>query len=464
MFSKKAVPDKRLYDIIPSQNAMYLMHKVSLHKQQTQIPTSFTVDRELDFALLQKAFLIEIERNDCLRLRFIKTKAGIKQYFGDSYTYDVPVMNFSSPEEQQEFFDKDAPLPVRFMKGEMFRIYFYRTKGCGCGIYTNFSHMIMDAAGIVIFYLDLLKVYDALEKVADMPAPLHRYEDYIVKKLEEAADEKKTQKHEAFYREYFSRGGAPFYAGAHGSELLDSFRKKKKDPSARVPMAYNPLHDRCDMEIYHISKEELDKIAGFCMSNQISPENVFQLGLRTYCSAINYRTDDVCMMSVCSNRTNYKEKNMSGCMAQPLIFRSIISEESTFLGAAEVLGATRMQLYRHSLYPYTKARDMFLEMHKLGPIQGANNMMFSWIPLPEGADLPFGVDFRTYNLGRYFTPLYTIVTPDTKTGGINVYYMYRTKLFTKEKIERLHKNMMNIILTGAKNPEITIAELLNSVK
>ncbi len=463
MFRRKTVQNKKLYSIIPSQNAMYLMHRFSLHKQQAQIPTSLTVDEELDFNVLQKAFLIEIERNDSLRLKFIKDKTGVKQYFGEPYSYTVPVKHFASEKEQQEFFRKESSLPVKFMKGENFRIYFYKTDGFGWGIYTNFSHLVMDAAGIVIFYLDMLGVYDALINDAELPAPMHRYEDYVVKMLEEEKNEKKNEKHEAFYREYFGFGGEPFYAGAHGSEFLEKFRKKTKNPSARVPMAYNPLHDKCDMAVYGISREDIEKIIDFCTEKQLSPENLFQMGLRTYCSAINYRTDDVCMMSVCANRANFKEKNMSGCMAQPLIFRTIIKEDNTFLGALQEIADVRMKLYRHSTYPYTKARDMFLKMFDFGPIQGANNMMFSWIPLPVGMQLPFSIDFRTYNLGRYFTPLYTIVTPDTKSMGVNVYYMYRTHLFTREKIERLHRNMMKIILSGIENPEISVAELLDSV-
>ena len=251
---------------------MYLMHKFSLHKQQAQIPTSITVETELDFVVLQKAFLIEIERNDSLRLKLTKTKNGVMQYFGEAYDYNVPVKCFDSVEEQQAFFDKDAPVPVRFMRGETFRIYFYRTVGQGCGIYTNFSHLIMDAAGIVIFYLDLLNVYNSIMENCDLPAPLFKYEENIVKVLEKNRDEEKNSRHEAFYREYFSCGGEPFYAGAHGPELLEKFRKKTKNPSARVPMAYNPLHDKCDMAIFHIPGADVRKIVDYCMQKQLSPD------------------------------------------------------------------------------------------------------------------------------------------------------------------------------------------------
>lgn len=460
---KKNLSGYKLYDIIPSQDAMYLMFKFGLHKQMAQIPTSFTLKTDLDFDLLQKAFEIEIERNDSLRLRFVKDGKSVKQYFSEPYSYKVPVKYFESSEQQDEFFSKDASKPVFFLKDETYRIYFFKTKDAGCGVYSNFSHLIMDAMGIVIFYNDLMKVYKSLSENVPLEEPLYKYEECIQDELEKNADKIKNEKHEKFYREYFLKGGEPFYAGVHGIEFLEKYRKKKKNPNIRVPMAYNPLYDRCETVVEHISFEDTNKIIEFCTTNKVSPESVFQMGLRTHCSAVNERIDDVSLMAVCNRRSRIKQKNMSGCLAQPLILRTIISEESTFTEALDEISNVRMSLYRHADYPYTKARDMFLELFNFGPIQGANSMMFSWIPLPTDNELFSDADFKTYNLGRYFTPLYTIIMPDAKDNGINVYYMYRTKLSTPEQIKALHNNSLRVIFEGIKNPALTVKELLDII-
>ncbi len=461
IFNKNNIAQDMLLDITPSQEAMYLMYKFGLHKQMAQIPTSFTIDSDLDFSILQQAFDIEIQRNDSLRLRFIKDKGSVKQYFCNSYSYKVPTKYFDSVEQQEKFFSQDAPKTVRFLKDETYRIYFFKTKGAGCGIYSNFSHLIMDAMGIVIFYYDLLKVYYAIANGEQLPEALDSYEQAIVDELKKASDEKKNKRHEEFLREYFLKHGEPFYAAVHGMDFLNKYRKKKKDPSIRVPMAYNPLYDKCDFAVHHIDAESAEKIMNFCRQNQISPESVFQFGLRAHCSAVNERINDVSFMSVCNRRTGVKRKNMSGCFAQPLIMRTVIPEESTFLEALEQITDVRMNLYRHADYPYTKARDMFLELFNLGPIQGANSMMFSWIPLPEG-DEKFKIsDFRTYNLERYFTPVYTIVMPSANDGGINIYYMYRVKLITEEQIKAFHNNILTATIKGISNPDITVKEILD---
>ena len=459
---EKNVPNK-LYDLIPSQDAMYLMFKYGIHKNMSQIPSSFTIKTDMDFDILQKAFNIVIERNDCLRLRFLKVGKELKQYFREPYTYEIPMLHFDSLEEQDEFFSKDAKKPVMFTKDEIFRAYFYKTKGANIGLYINFTHLVIDAMGISNFFLDYLDVYNALFEGRELPPAPAKYEDYIIEEHQRMSNRKKMERHERFYKEYFLKGGEPYYAGIHGGEFLDKYRKKKKNPDLRVPLAYNPIYDKCDMITKHIAPEDAKKIAQYCIEKQIAPESIFQFGLRCHCSKVNSRINDVSMMAVCSKRATKKEKTMCGCLAQPIQIRTILSEGLTFDEAINEMVAVRTSLYRHVEYPYTKARTMSLDIYGFSPIQGPNSMMFSWIPLPVEGEFGFDFEFKTYNLGRYFTPLYTITMPDPEDLGINMCYMYRTKLSTKEDIELLHKNTVKAIVMGIENPSMTLGEILDGL-
>ena len=460
--NKKA--DKKLYSIIPSQDCMYLMYKYGINKQMAQIPTSFTVKSELDFDVLQKALDIVIERNDCLRLAFIKKDGELMQYFRKPYSYKAERKYFRSPEAQEEFCQKDAPIPVKFTKGEIFRIVFFKTKDDCCGIYSNFTHMVIDAMGIAFFYLDLLQVYAALMENAPLPKKPDSYEQYINEEHKRLSDKRKMAKHESFYKEYFLKNGEPYYAGVHGSDFLNAYRKKKKNPSLRVPLAYNPLYSKCDFLEIHVDREKAEKIFTYCTEKQISPEAVLQLGLRSHCSAVNERIGDVSLMSVCSKRATVQEKNMSGCLAQPIQIRTVLDENLSFDEAIDETVNVRNSLYRHATYPYSKARTMSLDLFGFSPIQGPNSFMFSWIPLPIGGELAGMIDFKTYNLGHYFTPLYAITMTNPMDGGMKMYYMYRTKLSTKGQIEKMHENALNVVLKGIESPETTIGELLDMIQ
>ena len=169
-----------MYDLIPSQNSMYYMFKFSLHKNVMQIPTSITTDTVLDTETLKRAMQIEIERNDCLRLRFKKSGDTIKQYFLPSVPMkEIPVVAFGTKEEEEAYLAEDAQKSVRFLRGETYRMTIFTNCEGHTGIYFNVSHIIMDAIGIGVFYADLFAVYEALRSGKELPAPLARYEEAI---------------------------------------------------------------------------------------------------------------------------------------------------------------------------------------------------------------------------------------------------------------------------------------------
>lgn len=451
-----------LYDLIPSQETMHLMVKYSFKKQIVQIPCSFTAETEINFDLMQKAFEIEIERNDSLRNRFTVVDKQLKQYFIEPYKMTVPKKFFRSSEEQKAFFDKDAQTPVKFKDCVPFRIYFFRTLGVGGGIYINMSHLAMDALGIVGCIFDMLRIYFALKNDEPIPAPLDSYEDYIQQEFLKLQDEKKQAKHAKFYEEYWDKEKEPFYAGVHGPEFLEKARKKQKNPNLRVPAAYNPLFSNCKQITIPIDADTTAKIFDYCRANSIAPESLFMFALRTHCSSINYRTDDVFMMVTCSKRATVKEKNMSGCLVQPIQVRTIIGEDKTFAEGLKEYTRVRTNLYRHLDYPYIKARDMSREVYGYNLIQGPACMMFTWLPIPIDVDMGFKFSFQIHDLGAYFTPLYTICSPDPATRGINMNYLYRYKLSSQAQIEKLHENALKVIVAGIENPDITVGELLDS--
>ena len=250
-----------LYNLIPSQENIYTLVKYSFHKQIVQVPSSVSFDYDIDFSLLLKALNIEIERNDCLRLRFKEVDGVIKEYFLPDYKiHRVPVLTFNTKEEQEKYFDKDAQTPVYFLKDECYRIKFFRAYNGYSGIYFNVSHLVMDAMGIFIFYTDLMGVYKALATGSELPPPMFRYEDYIKSEHEKMKNTARLEKSAEFYKQYFAKGGEPGYAGIHGPEFLERERKRTHNPALKVPTAYSPIYDKSAFLILDIDAEKGQKI------------------------------------------------------------------------------------------------------------------------------------------------------------------------------------------------------------
>ena len=455
---------KESFNLILPQEMINFMLKYSLHKQVIQIPASVTVEKKLDFGVLQKALNIEIQRNDCMRLRFYKEKGEIKQYFIDEFRYDdVPVITFHSKQEQETYLTADAQKPIRHMKGKTFRIIFFHAFDGRDGIYINISHLCMDAAAVFVFFADLFAIYDSLTQDKPMPKPLGEYKDIIKKELAYVADKERVAEDEKFYTEFFLKDGEPFYAGAHGPELLEKERVKKKKPDLRAPSCFDPIHDKAEMLKRKVSKDESAKIIEFCQKNSISPECLVQLGMRTHVSKINHRTPDVYFVTLCARRTTLKEKRCGGTTAEPLPWREVIPEDMTFMQALGKMADVQGQLFRHMDYPYLECRELVRRLFNYSPFQASSTMMFSWFPLNSNTMNGWNYEFCGYNLGRYIMPLYSFAMVDATDGCLKFAYLYRTNMISEENMNALHDGTIKALVKGVENPDITIGELLDSI-
>lgn len=453
-----------LYELTQSQQVMHYLVAFSIHKQVTQLPTAITVDEPLDFDLLKKALKIELERNDALRLRFIPgKKKTVKQYFAETVPVpDVKVYNFRTEEEQNAVLEKDAHTPVLYLKGENFRVIFYRSFDGRSGIYFNVSHVVSDAFGAAVFFDDILSVYRALQTGTDLPAPLPSFEKYVQKQLAYLTDEKKHGKDREFYINYWKENGEPFYAGVHGPDLLDKARKK--DPAIRVPPAYDPLRDKAEVLHFDISREDTEAVYEFCKQHFVTPEVVFMFAMRAHCAKVNRRAEDVLNIVMCNRRATKSDEKLGGCLAQPLQCRIKTDEEESFASAVGKLSANRIALIKHMNFPYLEA--LFLQRKEFGfkTSQGPSCLMFSWMPFTlMDSTHGFNIRFTAYCMGRYVMPLYAFAVPDKETGKTQFHYMFRTNFIKREHIELLHSNMLKAIRLGTANPDMTIGELFDKL-
>lgn len=457
--------DKAVYDLIPPQEMIQFMLKYSFfHKQVTQIPESIVVSKEIDFDIMKKAVNIEIERNDCLRLRFFKEKGKIKQYFLDSYTLDeIPVLTFKTKEEQTDYFNADAQKPIKMLKGETYRIKFFRSYDNRWGIYINIHHLVMDNAAVFFFFSDLFAVYDHLKDGAPMPKPLGSYEDMIKKELAYIADPKNLEKEEKAYREFFEKDGDPMYLGVEGPKFLEAERKKKKDPSIMAPSLFDPIHDKAELTKAELPYEDSQKIFKFMEDNNISGECLVQLAMRLHVSKINNRYPDTYFIVLCPRRHNLKEKRAGGTMAAPLPWRIVLPEDTTFMDALERMKEVQFWAFKHMDYPYMAYRDLQQKMYNYPAAAGASTMMFSWFPLEADTINNWEYEFEGYELGRYVMVLYSFAMKDTHSGCLKLSCMHRTKFVSVDDINALHKGTAAALMLGVENPNMTLGEIIDRI-
>lgn len=456
--------ERKYYPFTPPQEMIYFMLKYSfLHKQVIQIPASIVVKRKIDFDLLQKAVEIEIERNDCMRLRFEK-KGGFRQYFEEKYDIGkIPVMTFKTEEEQEAFLTADAQKPVKFLKGETYRMIFFNTFDGRYGIYINVIHLAMDAPAVFVFFDDLLKIYESLEEGKEMPKPLGSFEKTIARELEYINNADRVSADKEFYKNYFLGDGEPIWNGVMGPGPLDEARKKRKNPELRACGSFDPIHDRAELEKRPLSVGDSKVILDYMEKNQISGECVVQLGMRLHVGKINHRHNDTHFLVLSNRRNTLNEKRSGGQMVSALPWRVVLPEDMTFSQAVDKLKTLQGEIFRHNNYPFLSWREDEGKMFGYKMVDGTSTMMFSWFPLENDTMNGWEYEFHSYCLGRYVMPLYTYTMKDSTTGGLRFAYLHRTDSISKADIDRLHDNTVKALVMGCSNPDITLKEILDNI-
>ena len=104
-----------LYELNQSQEVVKLQCKYTLFKKIINILSSMTSEEELDFEIMKDAFNKVVERNDCLRIKFIKKDKKLMQYFSSTQVFeDIPVLEFETKEEQEKFIAKKRKKVIVF--------------------------------------------------------------------------------------------------------------------------------------------------------------------------------------------------------------------------------------------------------------------------------------------------------------------------------------------------------------
>lgn len=457
--------NKPIYPLIPPQEMIQYMLKYSFfHKQVTQIPDSIIVSEQIDFDLMTKAFNIEIERNDCLRLCFFKKNGQIMQYFRDPYRIgSVPILEFSSDEERNEVLTADAQKPIRMLKGEIFRLKYFKMYDGRCGIYINIHHLVMDNAAVFFFFGDLFAVYDHLKKGTPMPKPLGSYEERIKKELDYVADKSNLEREKQAYTEYITKNGEPLYLGVEGPKLLEAERKKKKDPSIMAPSLFDPIHDKSDLAKRVVPLELSEKVFKFMKENNISGECLVQLAMRLHLSKINGGHLDTYFISLCTRRRTLPEKRSGGTVTAPLPWRVHLEENDTFADALDKMADAQVWAYRHMDYPYLEYRDLQRELFNYSAAAASSTMMFSWLPIDEKTLNGREYEYVGYGLGRYIMVLYTFAMKDVHSGCLKISYLHRTKFISTEDIDSLHSGTIRALELGISDPNMTVSQLLEKM-
>lgn len=450
--------ERTFYPLTPSQLSIFLSRKYSMHKSIINIPTSLVVKEAMDLNLLEDAVRKAVLRWDSFGIRLVKDKEP-KQYFSSREAQSIERLDFTgkSREEMEKTFLKLGAKKLEIYEAPMARFYILKTPEGYGGIFSVINHLIMDSWAISMFYKDCMEIYYALFNGKEMPKDVKPYEEVLKKEIM-FRQTPQYEKSLEYWRKEFS-GGEPIFTHINGSEVLEKFRKKRGYENARFAGAFY-LRSTSGHDLHWIHKEDIEKMSRFLEENKFpSLQVLFQMGLRTYLSKVNGHEEDVSTYNIVARRGTLEEKMTGGTRVHFAHFRTIMPKETTFLDGCKILYDKQSELYRHADFSPMEMFEVEKELLPCKAGQSYRSASLTFQPISMRVREGLEIETRWYSNGAVASPFYLTIMDGDGTGGLKCYYEYMSNVIPKERISDVHRYMTQVMLEGARNPNITLEDL-----
>ena len=444
---------KPFYSLNPAQDVAYYQCKFSLFKRVINILSSITISGDVDLDLLNQAYKLLVERNDCLRLKFFKKKGKLMQYFED-YTpvKDVPVLSFDTEEKQNAFIDKQRSHSIKFLHGTVIDPYFVKTFDGRIMVFFKVCHLILDVYGINVIYRDLLGIYNALKNGTELPEAPTSFEEVIKKDIEKSRNSDLNEKHVEFFTRMLTDNPEPYYVGMHGP---DNKIWKKQQAKYHRGMKMFLVNNDTQTYLHKIDSETVDRVLEYCRVNQSSPSNILFYTSSLTLAMLNGNVRNMMPIGLYNCRVTAQEKNCAGDKAQSAPCYTKVNYSLPFDENLKVFDGDQLKLYRHARFSDTEFEMLKSKIYRTSPLEIYYSIAYSLIPF----DIPKGVEFNVYSNGKGALPAYVVQFLNSETHEIDMAYDVQTKIISEEDVRVFHNCYVNVLKQVLDNPKIKVSDI-----
>jgi len=479
--STKTLPNGKTtetYPLTQAQRFMFFVYKqFGNNSPVLNIGSGYYWKDDFRADLLKEALSEAIDRCEVMKLRFtlenVNGNMQVMQYLTDEAEVNV---------EEYDFSDKTYDESYEIMKGwtkqliPMFdcplnTVRLIRLNDGLNGIYLKFHHLAFDGYAAKAFIADTMAIYLNKKCGAPYPKPLRSYHDAMMEEFKYLdSDQRKADRN--FWMQHFSTESEPIF----NDYLLEGNRLKKArqtNPDQRFVALYEGDHPESRTLMYEMSKEDSDLIINLCRENDLSIPCVLMLGLRTALSAFNENQEDVSFKFMINRRGSLLAKKSYGNRWHFYTLRTIIPSSHTFRQAIEDVEDAQSTVLRHCNFDTLEMYQVKHIAMKAGTIvnTGTNtydSMTFSYHPpldVPcESEEIRATTKGIWYNNDFSAQNLYLTVKHRANDNGFEFIFEYRTCENSLEDLKVLYPKMIEAIMLGVKNPDITMGEILEKIK
>lgn len=466
MRKRKGYP---VYPLTNAQKFHIFYQNFCPKKEVVNIGTSLTMEAELDFEVLKQSIYKAYDRCESMRLRFARDKEGtVYQYVVDKEERDIEFVDFSdkSMDEAAAIMTAWTQVPFKLEDSPMNRIVMIKTCDGYQGLYFLADHMTMDAQSLICFLKDIIELYcNTMYEGVPYPKEMSSYIEQLQKDLAYEAGCKAKERDEEFFRNLID-ASEPIYNGIKGSGQLQAERERCKNPELRAAINVSDSVDSA-LDIFHLEAEPTSRLMAFCEKYHVSLACLLLMGLRTYFQKMN-GNDDVSTNTAIARRATLKEKKCGGTRIHSFPFRTIISEDKTFLEGIYEIRDLQNQYFRHANYDPVTYFAYRGQKYPNAPGQTYEPMSLTYQPLTlkeKGLDKIGDIRYKTrwYPNGATTQAMYLTVMHRPEDNGLDFSFEHQVKAVSREQLEYLYYYLCKIMFKGAENPNLPIGDIIKLI-
>lgn len=466
MKTRKGYP---VYPVTVAQKFHTYYQSFCPKKEVLNIGTSLTIETEIDLEVLKQSIYKAYDRCDSMRLRFAADKEGnLYQYIVDKEERDIEYVDFTGKtmEEAEAIMTGWTQVPFKREDSPMNRVVMIKTPDGYQGLYLLVDHMTMDAQSLICFLRDIIELYcSTMYEGVPAPKEMASYLEQIQKDLAYEAGCKAKDRDEEFFRKIID-ASEPIYNGIDGPGKLQAERERCGDPNLRAVVNATACVDSA-LDIFHLEAEPTQRLMNFCEEYHVSLVCLLLMGLRTYFQKTN-GNDDVSINTAIARRATLKEKKSGGTRIHSFPFRTIISQEKTFLEGIYEIRDLQNEYFRHANYDPTSYFAYRSQKYPHAPGQTYEPMSLTYQPLTlreKGLEKLGDIKYKTkwYPNGATTQAMYLTVMHRPDDNGLDFSFEHQVAAVTREQLEYLYYYVCKIMFKGTENPNLSIGDIIKLI-
>ncbi len=460
---------KKLYPLTASQLIHYRWIQQYHTQQVAGVSVVASLQIPLDFDLLKKCILMEIDRCQCLRVRFTKpnSKGEIFQYIVDKDNREIPYKDLSdmSMNEADKLMQSWAYTTLDLEDSPMFNVTMLKLPDDYYGFFLHVDHRLLDSAGIIIMMNDLMELYCHYSFNTPMPKEPASYVETLQKDIARATTPMRYESDKAFWDGLLDKYGEPLYSDIQGLSVLEQSRKLHKNQKlCAADIETTDLH--VSVKDFYLEAEPSSRLVNFCKEKKISMTNLILLGLRTYLSKVNNGQEDITIENFVSRRVTPKQWTSGSSRTMMFPCRTVIEPATSFVDAAFIVQDMQNHVYMHSNYDPEFITNELKKRYKTPDNTTYESVYLTYQPMPARAMNPVIESIPQHSIwfanGAATKKLYLTVS-HTKTGEIQFSFHYQTAHLSDEDMSVVYYYLMRIIFDGIENPDKNVGDIIASV-